>query len=51
MVYFPWQKFSDKFKTIQKEQLDKFKEEQNESLKTRGDRAKELSKETNRRRK
>lgn len=51
MVYFPWQVFSDKFKTIQKEQLDKFKEEQKESLKTRGDRAKELSKETNRRRK
>ncbi|KAL9969053.1 hypothetical protein ACROYT_G021217 [Oculina patagonica] len=43
--------YSDKFKTIQKDQLDKLKEEQKDSLKTRSDRVKELSKETNRRRK
>lgn len=48
---FSWQIFSDKFKTIQKEELDKLKEEQKDTLKIRGDRTKELSKETNRRRK
>ncbi|KAJ7385850.1 hypothetical protein OS493_013886 [Desmophyllum pertusum] len=43
--------YSDKFKTLQKERLDKFKEEQKDSVRTRSDRVKELSKETNRRRK
>lgn len=43
--------YSEKFKIIHQEQLDKLKDERKEFVKEKSDRAKELSKETNRRRK
>lgn len=43
--------YSEKFKTIQQEQLEKLKEERREFVKEKNERVKELSKETNRRRK
>lgn len=43
--------YSEKFKSIQQERLDQLKEERKESIQERSDRAKELSQETNRRRK